>query len=285
MQSKSPPKLPSLKEIIHRHGLGARKSLGQHFLLDGAITDEVARYAGDLTDFNIIEIGSGPAGLTRSLLAGGAKTLTVVEKDDRCIAIAEELASAWSDGRLKVIHGDAMQVNLLEIVPAPRKIIANLPYNVGTMLLIHWLEDIYQHGANAYSSLTLMFQEEVAQRIIASSDTSAYGRLAVICQFLCECRYDFQLPPEAFSPPPKVHSAVVTLIPRPKPIANVSKSALEKVVAAAFGNRRKMLRSSLKTLNVPVDALLEKAEIDGTLRAEVLDVSTFCRLAAAFEAL
>ena len=293
MQIKTPPKLPPLKEVIAKHGLFTRKSLGQHFLLDGSITDEVARYAGDLTGYNVIEVGSGPCGLTRSLLAGGAKSLTVVEKDDRCIAIAEELRDAWNDGRLKIIHGDAMKVNLLEAAPAPRKIVANLPYNVGTMLLIHWLEDVYQHschpalvaGSGAYESLTLMFQEEVAQRIIAAPDTSEYGRLAVICQFLCECRYDFQLPPEAFSPPPKVHSAVVTLTPREKPLADMSKAALEKVVAAAFGNRRKMLRSSLKTLCVNVEELLKTAEIDGTLRAEVLDVPTFCKLAQAYESM
>ena len=279
MQSKLPP----LKEVIGRHGLGARKSLGQHFLLDGGITDEVARYAGYLNAYNVIEIGCGPCGLTRSLLAAGAKTLTVVEKDDRCIAIAEELRDAWNDGRLTIIHDDAMSVDLLEVVPAPRKIVANLPYNVGTALLIKWLEDIYQAGQGTYASLTLMFQEEVAQRIIAAPDTSEYGRLAVICQFLCEVRYDFQLPPSAFTPPPKVHSAVVTLTPREKPLTSVAKNSLEKVVAAAFGNRRKMLRSSLKTLGIPVDKLLEIAKIDGTLRAEVLDVAEFCRLAAAYE--
>lgn len=278
------PKLPPLKEVIGKHGLSTRKSLGQHFLLDGSITDEVARYAGDLHEFNVIEIGCGPCGLTRSLLAAGAKTLTVVEKDDRCIAIAEELRDAWGDGRMKIIHDDAMSVDLLEVVSAPRKIVANLPYNVGTALLIKWLENIYQAGQGAYTSLTLMFQEEVAQRIIAAPDTSEYGRLAVICQFLCEVRYDFQLPPSAFTPPPKVHSAVITLTPREKPLTSVAKNSLEKVVAAAFGNRRKMLRSSLKTLGVSVDKLLEIAKIDGTLRAEVLDVAEFCRLAAAYEA-
>ncbi len=275
--------LPPLKDVIAKHGLFTRKSLGQHFLLDGGITDKISLYAGSLTDCNIIEIGSGPGGLTRSLLAAGAKSLTVVEKDSRCIAIMEELAAAYGDNRLKIIHGDALKVNLLELVPAPRKIVANLPYNVGTMLLLHWLDDIAGHGAEAYESMTLMFQDEVAQRIIAAPDTSEYGRLSVISQFLCECRYDFQLPPEAFSPPPKVHSAVITLTPRPKPLFPVSKKALEKVVAAAFGQRRKMLRSALKQLGVPVEELLERAGIDGTLRAEVLDVATFCRLTQAYE--
>ncbi|MEQ1706628.1 MAG: 16S rRNA (adenine(1518)-N(6)/adenine(1519)-N(6))-dimethyltransferase RsmA [Rickettsiales bacterium] len=278
-----PPILPTLKEVIDKHGLFTRKSLGQHFLLDSGITDKIALYAGDLKDYNIIEIGSGPGGLTRSLLAAGAKSLTVIEKDDRGIAVMEELAHLWNDGRLKVIHGDALKVNLLESVPAPRKIVANLPYNVGTMLLLQWLDDIARYGKDTYESMTLMFQDEVAGRIIASPDTSEYGRLSVISQFLCECRYDFQLPPGAFSPPPKVHSAVITLTPHEKPLFPVSKDALEKVVAAAFGQRRKMLRSALKPLGVPVETLLEKAGIDGTLRAEVLDVATFCKLTQVYE--
>ncbi len=275
--------LPTLKEVIDKHGLFTRKSLGQHFLLDSRITDKIALYAGELKDYNIIEIGPGPGGLTRSLLAAGAKTLTVVEKDDRCIAVMEELAEHSGDGRLKILHEDALKANLLELVPAPRKIVANLPYNVGTLLLLNWLDDIAEHGREAYESMTLMFQDEVASRIIAAPDTSEYGRLSVISQFLCECRYDFQLPPGAFSPPPKVHSAVVTLTPYEKPLFPVSKEALEKVVAAAFGQRRKMLRSSLKSLGVPVEALLEQAGIDGTLRAEVLDVATFCKLAQVYE--
>lgn len=277
------PTLPTLKEVIDKHGLFTRKSLGQHFLLDSSITDKIALYAGELQDYNVIEIGSGPGGLTRSLLAAGAKSLTVIEKDDRGIAVMEELAGQWNDGRLKIIHGDALKVNLLESIPAPRRIVANLPYNVGTLLLLSWLDDIATHGRAAYESMTLMFQDEVAQRIIAAPDTSEYGRLSVISQFLCECRYDFQLPPGAFFPPPKVHSAVITLIPRATPLFPVSKNALEKVVAAAFGQRRKMLRSALKSLGVPVEELLLRAEIDGTLRAEVLDVETFCRLAQIYE--
>ena len=271
--------LPLLKETINKYGLITRKSLGQHFLLDSAITDDIAKYAGDLTGYNVIEIGSGPGGLTRSLLSAGAKSLTVIEKDDRAITIMEELANHWNDGRLNIIHGDAMKVDLLESVPFPRKIVANLPYNVGTAMLINWLDDIYKNPSENYASLTLMFQEEVAQRIIAKADTSEYGRLAVICQFLCDCRYDFILSPEAFFPPPKVHSAVITLTPRPQPLFPVKKEKLEKLLAAAFGQRRKMLRSSLKQLGVPVEELLEQAKIDGTLRAEVLTVEDFCRLA------
>ncbi len=276
-------KLPALKDVISKHGLFTRKSLGQHFLLDSAITDKVALYAGELKDYNVIEIGSGPGGLTRSLLSSGAKTVTVVEKDDRCIAIAEELQEVFGTDRLKIIHDDALKVKLTEIVPAPRKIVANLPYNVGTMLLINWLDDVYKYGADSYASLTLMFQDEVAQRIIAAPDTSDYGRLAVISQFLCDCRYDFQLPPGAFSPPPKVNSAVVTLTPYAKPLFPVSKQALEKVVAAAFGQRRKMLRSALKSLNVQAEELLQKAGIEVSLRAEVLTIEEFCKLTQVYE--
>jgi 16S rRNA (adenine1518-N6/adenine1519-N6)-dimethyltransferase len=277
------PSLPTLKEVIDKHGLFTRKSLGQHFLLDSRITDKIVLYAGDLQDYNVIEIGSGPGGLTRSLLSTGAKSLTVVEKDDRGIAVMEELAQHWNDGRLKIIHGDALKTNLIENVPAPRKIVANLPYNVGTQLLLNWLDDVAIYGLKSYRSMTLMFQDEVASRIIAAPDTGEYGRLSVISQFLCECRYDFQLPPGAFFPPPKVNSAVITLTPHEKPLFPVSKNALEKVVATAFGQRRKMLRSALKPLGVPVETLLDKAGIDGTLRAEVLDVPTFCKLAQVYE--
>ncbi len=280
-----PSKLPTLKEVIARHELGARKALGQHFLLDSGITDKIALYAGDLKEHNVIEIGPGPGGLTRSLLAAGAKTLTVVEKDARCIAIMQELAEAWNDNRLKILNADALKVDLLKEVPSPRKIIANLPYNVGTLMLLNWLDEIAAHGAGAYSSLTLMFQDEVARRIIAAPDTDDYGRLSVISQFLCECRYDFQLPPNAFSPPPKVHSAVVTLTPREKPLFPVSKTALEKVVAAAFGQRRKMLRGALKSLGINTEELLEKASIDGTRRAETLSIEVFCKLTENYQPL
>jgi len=275
--------LPSLKTVIAAHDLLARKSLGQHFLLDSSITDKIALYAGDLTQCNVIEIGPGPGGLTRSLLKAGAKTLYVIEKDDRCIAIMEQLKSIAPD-RLEILHGDAMEVDLMAI-PAPRKIVANLPYNVGTALLIEWLGAVYAHGAGAFESLTLMFQKEVAERITAEPGTKDFGRLSVLSQWLCECRYDFELPPEAFSPPPKVTSAVVTLIPRAKPLVDVDKKSLELVVAKAFGQRRKMLRSALKGLAVPVDVLLEKAGIDGTLRAEQLDVVTLCNLAATYQRL
>jgi len=259
----------------------ARKSLGQHFLLDSTITDQIVLYAGNLKDCNVIEIGPGPGGLTRSLLNAGAKKLFVIEKDDRCIAIVEQLKEL-AEGRLEIIHGDALDIDLLTAVPAPRKVVANLPYNVGTAMLIKWLNAIYS-GKEAFESLTLMFQKEVALRITADHGNKDYGRLSVLCQWLCDCRYDFDLPPYAFTPPPKVSSAVVTLTPRPKPLADVSKEALETILAKAFGQRRKMLRSALKGLAVPADELLKKAGIDGTLRAEQLDVATLGRLAKIYK--
>jgi 16S rRNA (adenine1518-N6/adenine1519-N6)-dimethyltransferase len=276
--------LPSLKHIIDRHGLLARKSLGQHFLLDTAITDKIARYAGDLKAFHVIEIGPGPGGLTRSLLMAGAKQLHVVEKDDRCIAIMQELEEAFP-GRLTILHEDALEVDLVTQVPAPRKIVANLPYNAGTIMLINWLGEVYRHGTGAFASMTLMFQKEVALRITAEPGNKDYGRLSVLAQWLCDCRYDFELPPGAFSPPPKVSSAVITLTPRARPLVDVDKAALETILAKAFGQRRKMLRVALKGLPVPADVLLEKAGIDGTLRAEALDVETLCRLASVFASL
>ena len=274
--------LPSLAATVSAYGLAAKKSLGQHFLLNPAITDEVARYAGDLRGHHVIEIGPGPGGLTRSLLAAGAKQLFVVEKDARCLDVMAAIGEKVGD-RLQVIHADALEIDLVESVPAPRKIVANLPYNVGTQLLLDWLDAVHTHGAGAFGSMTLMFQKEVAERIVAAPGCKDFGRLSVLSQWLCDCRYDMELPPEAFSPPPKVTSAVVTLTPREKPLVDVSKEALELVVGKAFGQRRKMLRSALKGLPIPADTLLEKAGIDGTLRAEQLDVATLCRLAQAYQ--
>jgi len=276
--------LPPLEVVIATHGLLARKSLGQHFLLDSAITDRIAKYAGDLRRMNVIEIGPGPGGLTRSLLRADAQTLFAIEKDDRCIAALEQIKHIAGD-RLEIVHGDGMEVDLIKNVPAPRKIVANLPYNVGTAMLINWLGDIHKHGAGAYESLTLMFQKEVAERIVASPGNKDFGRLSVLAQWLCDVRPDFELPPEAFSPPPKVSSMVITLTPRLKPLVEVSKDTLEKIVAKAFGQRRKMLRQALKGLPVPAETLLEKAGIDGSLRAEALDVQTLCRLAQTYEQL
>lgn len=275
------PSLPSLQSVIARHDLLARKSLGQHFLLDSAITDTIARYAGKLDGCSVIEVGPGPGGLTRSLLKAGA-TVYAIEKDDRCIAILEELKEVFGE-RIHIIHGDALEVDVTNEVPAPRKIVANLPYNVGTQMLLTWLDAVYRQGQGAFESLTLMFQKEVAERIIATPRTKDYGRLTVLSQWLCECREDMLLPPEAFIPPPKVSSMVVTLTPRPKPLVDVSKAALEVVVAKAFNQRRKMLRQSLKGLAVPAELLLEKAGTEGSKRPEELDIEALCNLAKTYQ--
>lgn len=269
--------LPPLKAVIDAHGLLARKSLGQHFLLDARITARIAAHAGDVTQCSVIEIGPGPGGLTRALLAAGAKKLYVIEMDERCLPILHQL-QGLAEGRMEIISGDALKVSLLDI-PGPRKIVANLPYNAGTAMLLQWLEDIYNEGRGAYQSLTLMFQKEVAERIVAAPGGKDYGRLSVFSQWLCDCRLDMELPPGAFVPPPKVSSCVITLTPREAPLVDVSKDALETVLAKAFGQRRKMLRQSLKGLAVPAEILLEKAGVDGTLRPEQLDVVTLCRLA------
>jgi 16S rRNA (adenine1518-N6/adenine1519-N6)-dimethyltransferase len=273
--------LAPLTSVIDRYELAAKKSLGQHFLLDTSITDRIARTAGNLKDCNVIEVGPGPGGLTRSLLAAGAKKLYAVEKDTRCLAALAEIKEIVRD-QLDIVEGDALQVDLIALAPAPRKIIANLPYNVGTKMLLNWLAQIYK-DSGAYTSLTLMFQKEVADRITAKPDCSDYGRLTIICQWLCHTRNDFELPPEAFSPPPKVSSAVITLTPREKPLVDVKMETLEKVMGSAFGQRRKMLRGSLKSLNVDTQKLLARAGIMETMRAEQLDVVTLCNLARAYQ--
>lgn len=274
--------LPTLKATIDAHGLSTRKALGQHFLLDGNIIRRIASYAGDLSGVTAIEVGPGPGGLTRALLASNAKQVVVIEKDERCLPILYELA-AVSDGRLTIVQGDALKGSLLEF-PAPRKIIANLPYNVGTELLLRWLEDI-ANDASAYQSMTLMFQKEVAERIAATHGNKDYGRLSVFAQWLCEVRYDMELPPGAFSPPPKVSSAVVTLIPRTKPLFAADQKLLERVLAAAFGQRRKMLRGALKGIYQDVEGWLAQADIDPTLRAEQVPIEGFGRMVQALERL
>jgi 16S rRNA (adenine1518-N6/adenine1519-N6)-dimethyltransferase len=275
--------LPPLETVIARHELMAKKSLGQHFLLDARITDRIARTAGDLKNCSIIEIGPGPGGLTRALLAVGAKKIIAVEKDARCLAALMEIKDIAGE-RLEIIEGDALALDVTGLAPAPRKIVANLPYNVGTPLLMNWLEAVYKEP-KMFASLTLMFQKEVAERIVAEPNCKDFGRLSVVCQWLCHCRMEFELPPEAFTPPPKVSSAVVTLTPRAKPLVEVKMEALEKVMAAAFGQRRKMLRGSLKALNIDAGELLRCAGIDETKRAEQLDVETLCRLAKTYEAM
>ncbi len=263
--------LPPLREVIARHGLNARRGLGQHFLLDGNLCDRIARAAGNLSQTHVIEIGPGPGGLTRSLLQAGAGEVIAVEKDRRCVDALEELADAFG-GRLKIVEADALKVDVATLAARPRRIVANLPYNVATPLLIGWLRRI-----DAFQSLTLMFQREVAERLVARPRSKAYGRLSVITQWLCETRVLFNVDKRAFTPPPKVVSTVVALTPRPAPTAPAAFETLERVTAAAFSQRRKMLRSSLKGLDIDLEAL----PIEPTARAEELDVQDFCRLARA----
>ena len=273
-----PPPLPPLRQVIARHGLRAKHSLGQHFLLDRNATARIAAAAGPLDGVQVIEIGPGPGGLTRALLDAGAARVVAVERDRRCLVALDELAAAYP-GRLVIVAGDALEVDAAGLCPAPRKIVANLPYNVATALLLRWLA-----APGAYLGLTLMFQREVAARLVAAPGSRAYGRLSVIPQWLCEVRILFHLPARAFTPPPKVASSLVGLTPRPAPLEPASRPALERVTAAAFGQRRKMLRSSLKTLGVDAGALIAAAGIDPTARAETLDVAQFCALARALEA-
>jgi len=267
--------LPPLREVIARHGIAARKRLGQHFILDLNLTRRIARAAGPLGRANVIEIGPGPGGLTRALLAEGARRVVAIERDPRCLAALAEIV-ACHPGRLDVVAGDALALDPAELCERPRKIVANLPYNIATALLLRWLDRIAD-----YESLVLMFQREVALRLVAAPRTPAYGRLSVIVQWLCEAKILFDLPPRAFVPPPKVTSSVVLLVPRAQPLAPAAKPALERLTAAAFGQRRKMLRASLKTLGVPPEPLLAAAGIPPTARAEELSVADFCALARA----
>ena len=269
--------LAPLRQVIARHGIGARRSLGQHFLLDLNLTQRIARAAGDLAQVTVIEIGPGPGGLTRSLLAAGAARIIAIERDERCAGALGELADAYP-GRLEVIMADALTVAAGRLGTAPRRIVANLPYNVATPLLLGWLADIA-----AFDRLILMFQKEVALRLTAAPGSRDYGRLSVITQWLTEPKRLFDIPPRAFTPPPKVTSSVVELSPRPAPLA-ADRRTLERVTAAAFGQRRKMLRHSLRALGGDPGALLEAAGIAGTARAEQLTIAQFCALAAALDA-
>lgn len=277
----TPEQLPPLRDVIERHGLLARKSLGQHFLLDSNITAKIVRQAGKLNDVNVVEVGPGPGGLTRSLLHSEAKHVFAIEKDERCISALQELNAPF-DNRLTIMPADALEVSLPETVPAPRAIVANLPYNVGTLMLINWLDDIARLGSSAYVSLTLMFQKEVAERITAVPNTKQYGRLSVMAQWLCETQPCFILPASAFTPPPKIDSAVIRLVPYKQPAFKADKKTLEAILAAAFGQRRKMLRSSLSALATDSVKWLESANIDPTRRAETLTVKEFCSLAETF---
>ena len=268
--------LPPLRDVIAAHGLGARKSLGQHFLLDLNLTGRIARGAGNLENGTSIEIGPGPGGLTRALLDAGAAQVIAIERDDRAIAIQNEIAAAYP-GRLEIIAGDALEVDCTTLGTAPRRIVANLPYNISTVLLLQWLRQ-----ATAFESMTLMFQKEVVDRLAAEPRSPHYGRLSVITQWLCDVRPLFNVDKRAFTPPPAVMSTVVKLVPRAQPLAPARFETMERVTAAAFGQRRKMLRSSLKALG-NAEVLIAAAGITPTARAEELPVEAFCALARAVD--
>lgn len=266
--------LPPLRDVIARHGLDAKKALGQNFILDLNLTQKVARTAGSLEGATVIEVGPGPGGLTRAILALGAKKVVAIERDPRCLPALQEISDHYP-GRLEVIEGDALKIDFRDLAKGePVKIIANLPYNVGTQLLVNWL--LPAQWPPFWQSLTLMFQKEVGQRIVAREDDNHYGRLGVLCGWRTEAHMAFDIPPQAFTPPPKVTSTVVHLEPIEKPLP-CDADKLEKVTLAAFGQRRKMLRQSLKPIGG--EALLARAEIDPQRRAETLSVEEFCRLA------
>ncbi len=271
--------LPPLREVIARLDLAAKKSLGQNFLFDLNLTRRIARAAMPLAGFTVVEVGPGPGGLTRALLAEGATRVIAIERDARVLPALQQIAAAYP-GRLTIVSGDALATDWPRLASGPAKIVANLPYNIATPLLIGWLTG--EAWPPWYASLTLMFQKEVAERIAAAPGSKDYGRLAVLCQWRCETRKLFDVNRAAFTPPPKVTSSIVQLVPRPEPFPACEVKALERVTAAAFGQRRKMLRSSLRTLAGTPEALLEKAGIDPTLRAEDVPAAGFARLAALF---
>jgi 16S rRNA (adenine1518-N6/adenine1519-N6)-dimethyltransferase len=273
--------LPPLREVIRRHGLAARRSLGQNFLLDLNLTARIARAAGPLEGVTVIEVGPGPGGLTRALLALGAKRVIAVERDERCVAALHELAERFGD-RLTVIAGDAMAVDFSPHVNnGPVRIVANLPYNIATALLVGWLT--IEPWPPWYEMLVLTFQREVAQRIVATPGTKSYGRLSVLAGWRTTAQMLFDIAPRAFVPAPQVTSSVVRLVPRAQPLP-CERRILERVVEAAFGQRRKMLRQSLKSLGVDPLPMLAAAEIDPTARAEDVPVEGFVAMARALAA-
>jgi 16S rRNA (adenine1518-N6/adenine1519-N6)-dimethyltransferase len=268
--------LPPLREVIRAHDLQAKKALGQNFLLDLNLTARIARAAGDLSGCDVLEVGPGPGGLTRGLLAEGARHVVAVEKDARALPALAEIAAACP-GRLTVVQGDALAADLSAHLTPPVKVVANLPYNIGTELLIRWLTPPV--WPPFWTSLTLMFQREVAERIVARPGDAAYGRLAILAQWRTQARVVLTLPPEAFVPAPKVHSSVVQLTALPAPRHAADAGVLQRVTAMAFGQRRKMLRSSLKGLAPGIEAHLEAAGIAPTARAEEIGLEAFCALA------
>ena len=268
--------LPPLREVIQRHDLRAKKQLGQNFLLDLNLTSKIARQAGDLSGCDVLEIGPGPGGLTRGLLAEGARHVLAIEKDPRALPALAEIAEAYP-GRLTVINGDALEIDPLAHLTPPIRIAANLPYNVGTELLVRWLTP--REWPPFWDSLTLMFQKEVAERIVAAPGSKAYGRLALLAQWRADARIVMILPPEAFVPAPKIHSAVVHLTALPQPRYPADPQVLSQITAAAFNQRRKMLRASLRGLHPEIENMLAQADIPPTARAEEIDLERFCALA------
>ncbi len=272
--------LPPLRDVIARHEIGARKSLGQNFLLDLNLTARIARAAGPLAGVTIVEVGPGPGGLTRALLAEDAAHVVAIERDQRCIAALEEIAAAYP-GRLTIVAADALTVDMATLARRPARIAANLPYNIATPLLVGWLKT--EPWPPWYESMTLMFQREVAERIVAAPGSKTYGRLGVLTGWRAQAEILFDVSPRAFTPQPKVTSSVVRLTPRAEPLA-CDPAVLERVTAAGFGQRRKMLRQSLKTLGLDAQRLLAEAGIDETRRAEEIDIAGFVALANAVSA-
>lgn len=268
--------LPALREVIAANDLSARKSLGQNFLLDLNLTAKIARQAGPLDGCDILEIGPGPGGLTRGLLAEGARFVLAIEKDYRCLTALQQISNAYPE-RLTVLEGDALSIDPLQYLTPPIKVAANLPYNIGTELLIRWLTP--PQWPPFWTSLTLMFQREVADRIVAQPGSKAYGRLALLAQWRCDPQIVMSLPPEAFTPPPKISSAVVHFTALPAPRFPADPKVLERVIAMAFNQRRKMLRSALKGLGPDIEDRLVAAGLKPTERAEQVSLEGFCNLA------
>ena len=269
--------LETLQDTVTRFNLAPKKSLGQNFLFDLNITQKIAKIAGKLDNGTVIEVGPGPGGLTRGLFLSGAQSVIAIDADPRTESALQPLIKA-TDGNLSLVISDATKVDISTLGESPRQIVANLPYNVGTLLLTKWLETPTQ-----FSKMTLMFQKEVAQRITASVGDKHYGRLAILCNWLCHTQIEMYLSPSVFTPPPKVDSAVITLVPRPVPLYDCNAKSLSTITKSAFGQRRKMIRGSLKSLGVDVAELLTQANIVETKRAEELTIEEFCRLANIYD--
>ena len=270
--------LPPLREVIKSHGLSAKKSLGQNFLLDLNLTAKIARQAGDLTTSDVLEIGPGPGGLTRALLHEGARKVLAVEKDARCLPALADIAAHYP-GRLEVINEDALAIDAASRLTPPIRVVANLPYNVGTELLVRWLTP--EKWPPFWDSLTLMFQREVAERIVAAPGSKTYGRLSILTQWRAEAKIVMDLRPEAFTPPPKVSSAVVHIKRRDQMLFEADEKRLTRIVALAFQQRRKMLRASLKSLSPEIEDVLQSVGIAPSERAENVSIEAFCALTRA----